>query len=96
MTDDIVTRLHDLLDGPVPMTVTRENVRDALAEIERLTEERDDWQTAYHQAFNELGRAADELDQLRRLGDTLAYHVRAEEAKEMYSAVKAWEEARRG
>lgn len=36
MTDDIVTRLRDLLDGPVPMTVERQDVRDALAEIERL------------------------------------------------------------
>lgn len=37
-----------------------------------------------------------EIERLRRLGDTLAHHVRAEEAKEMYSAVNAWEEARRG
>ena len=36
-----------------------------------------------------------EIERLRRLGDTLAHHVRAEEAKEMYSAVYAWEEARR-
>lgn len=36
VADDIVTRLHQLLDGPVPMTVTREDVRDVLAEIERL------------------------------------------------------------
>jgi hypothetical protein len=42
------------------------------------------------------GYAADEIERLRRLGDTLAYHVRADEAKEMYSAVHAWEEARRG
>lgn len=40
--------------------------------------------------------AAAEIERLRRLGDTLAYHVRADEAKEMYSAVHAWEEARRG
>lgn len=38
----------------------------------------------------------DEIERLRRLGDTLAYHVRADEAKEMYSAVHAWQEARRG
>lgn len=36
----------------------------------------------------------EEIERLRRLGDTLAYHVRAEEAKEMYSAVYAWEKAR--
>ena len=36
-----------------------------------------------------------EIERLRRLGDTLAHHVRAGESKEMYSAVHAWEEARR-
>ena len=40
--------------------------------------------------------AAAEIERLRRLGDTLAHHVRAGESKEMYSAVHAWEEARRG
>ena len=36
MADDIVTRLQEMLDGPVPMAVTRADARDALAEIERL------------------------------------------------------------
>ena len=36
MADDIVTRLHEMLDGPVPMAVTRRDVRDAADEIERL------------------------------------------------------------
>jgi hypothetical protein len=38
----------------------------------------------------------DEIKRLRRLGDALAHHVRAGESKETYSAVRAWEEARRG
>ena len=38
MTDDIVTRLREELDGPA-MTVTRQDVRDVLAEIERLQAE---------------------------------------------------------
>lgn len=43
-----------------------------------------------------VDEAIQEIERLRRLGDTLAHHVRADEAKEMYSAVHAWEEARRG
>lgn len=39
---------------------------------------------------------ADEIERLRRLGDTMAYFLRSGEAKEMYSAVHAWEQARRG
>ena len=39
---------------------------------------------------------ADEIERLRAAGDQLAYHVRAENAKEMYTAVRMWEEARRG
>jgi hypothetical protein len=34
--DDIVTRLRDLLDGPVPMIIERADVRAAADEIERL------------------------------------------------------------
>lgn len=48
------------------------------------------------EAFETIKVLRDEIERLRRLGDTLAYHVRAEEAKEMYSAVHEWEEARRG
>lgn len=33
---DIVTRLRELLDGPVPMSVERQDVREAADEIERL------------------------------------------------------------
>lgn len=41
MADDlddwpIVERLQEMLDGPVPMSVSRQDVRDALTEIERL------------------------------------------------------------
>ena len=36
MSDDIVTRLRELLDGPVPMTVERQDLREAADEIERL------------------------------------------------------------
>lgn len=43
-----------------------------------------------------VDEAIQEIELLRRLGDTLAHWVRAGEAKEMYAAVHAWEEARRG
>ena len=43
-----------------------------------------------------FGDAAAKIERLRAAGDTLAHHVRAGESKEMYSAVHAWEEARRG
>ena len=36
VADDIVTRLRELLDGPVPMTVERQDLREAAGEIERL------------------------------------------------------------
>jgi hypothetical protein len=34
--DDIVIRLQEMLDGPVPFSVSRQDIRDALLEIERL------------------------------------------------------------
>jgi hypothetical protein len=37
-TDDIVTRLREMLDGPVPFTAEPQDLRDAIAEIERLRE----------------------------------------------------------
>jgi hypothetical protein len=36
--DDIVARLREMLDGPVPYTVEPQDLRDAIAEIERLRE----------------------------------------------------------
>ena len=39
MTDDIATRLRELLDGPVPMSVERQDVREAADEIEGLRAE---------------------------------------------------------
>lgn len=39
MSDDIVTRLRELLDGPVPMSVERKDVREAADEIEGLRAE---------------------------------------------------------
>ncbi len=36
---DILTRLRELLDGPVPMSVERQDVRDAADEIEQLRKE---------------------------------------------------------
>lgn len=62
-----------------------QRIRDNLPHIE--------WEQPL--AYERERDAADEIERLRRLGDTLAYHVRAGEAKEMYSAVHAWEEARR-
>ena len=43
MTDDIVSRLRELLDGPVPMSVERQDLRDAADEIERLRDEVEHW-----------------------------------------------------
>jgi len=34
--DDIVARLREMLDGPVPYTAEPQDLRDAIAEIERL------------------------------------------------------------
>ena len=54
------------------------------------------WECAtYPWQRNAIDDAKAEIERLRRLGDTLAHHVRAGESKEMYSAVHAWEEARR-
>lgn len=63
--------------------------------VTRLREEesRDIWGL---DVWSLMQDAADEIERLRRLGDTLAHHVRAGESKEMYSVVHAWEEARRG
>ena len=36
MDDDIVTRLQEQLDGPIPMVIERQDVRDAIDEIEIL------------------------------------------------------------
>lgn len=41
---DIVERLHDILDGPVPMYVSRQDLRDVISEIKRLTAEQSNWQ----------------------------------------------------
>ena len=46
-------------------------------------------------AANEIEWLYAEIERLRAAGDQLAYHVRAENAKEMYTAVRMWEEARR-
>jgi hypothetical protein len=35
-SDDIVTRLEEMLDGPVPFVIGREDIREAADEIERL------------------------------------------------------------
>jgi hypothetical protein len=34
--DDIMTRLKEMLDGPVPFVIGREDIREAADEIERL------------------------------------------------------------
>ena len=56
VADDIVTRLRELLDGPVPMTVERQDIRDATAEIERLTEWRKNALLALDKREAEIGR----------------------------------------
>lgn len=43
-----------------------------------------------------LCRAKGEIERLRRLGDTMAHFVRAGDGTEMFAAVHAWLEARRG
>ena len=48
------------------------------------------------QAADEIEDLRFEIKRLRAAGDQLAYHVRAENSKEMYTAVRIWEEARRG
>ena len=42
MSEDISKRLQELLDGPVPMHATRQDLRDALRELERLRSELED------------------------------------------------------
>jgi hypothetical protein len=54
------------------------------------------WRCVINHDRDESAPLLDEIKRLRRLGDTLAHYVRAGKSKEMYSAVHAWEEARRG
>jgi ubiquinone biosynthesis protein UbiJ len=41
VADDIITRLQEMLDGPVPFVIGREDIREAADEIERLRAEVD-------------------------------------------------------
>lgn len=43
-----------------------------------------------------IAALVDEIERLRRLGDTMAHFVRAGDGTEMFAAVHAWLEARRG
>lgn len=61
-----------------------------------VTRLRHQWTGEYDPTGKMLAEAADEIERLRQLGDTMAYFVRSGDGKEMYSAVYAWEEARRG
>jgi hypothetical protein len=36
VADDIITRLQEMLDGPVPFVIGREDIREAADEIRRL------------------------------------------------------------
>jgi len=36
MSNDIRTRLREMLDGPVPFVIGREDIHDAVTEIEQL------------------------------------------------------------
>ena len=55
MSDDIVTRLREELDEPA-MTVTRQDVREVLAEIERLRAALRLMAKAYAQGQDWMGR----------------------------------------
>lgn len=72
VTDDIVTRLRDLLDGPVPMTVERQDVREAADEIERL-------RTALHLAVGELSTHSEHR---HMTPDLLVQHFMEEASRE--------------
>lgn len=67
MGDDIVTKLRWIVEEGLYSrgSAYDDTLINAAAEIERLREERDDWQAAYHKAFSELGEAADEIERLR-------------------------------
>jgi hypothetical protein len=71
-------------------------------EIERLREERDDWQNAYHKAFNELGHAVDEIERLRAAGDAIAatywdvWQCNGIGIGTIQRAYEGWQEARHG
>lgn len=65
MTDDIVTRLRDLLDGPVPTTVVC-LIRDAANEIEWLRQESDKRRRLLEAANYEVARLAIDLRDCRR------------------------------
>jgi hypothetical protein len=79
-------------DGYEVVIVDGEEVHCATCSLRAEVEQLRDW---HSEMFQYAADRDAEIERLRRLGDTLAHHVRAGESKEMYSAVHAWEEARR-
>lgn len=66
MADDIVTRLQQMLDGPVPFVVGREDIRDALNEIEHLRKEVHEERASSKTFETLLLDATDEIDRLQK------------------------------
>lgn len=65
--------------------------KDIVIELQHLGDS-----TPHNQGRSTIYSAISEIERLRQLGDTMAYFVRSGDGKEMYSAVHAWEEFRRG
>jgi chromosome segregation ATPase len=66
MADDIVTRLQEMLDGPVPFAVGREDIREALNEIERLRKEVHEERASSKTFQTLLLDATDELERVTK------------------------------
>ena len=86
--DDIVERLQAMLDGPVPMTIERADVRDAIGEIEQLRSEVNGMVSAQ----NGWGK----VQRLKEAGDALVAVMRSGSDCGWDKAIDGWEKARRG
>jgi chromosome segregation ATPase len=70
VTDDIVTRLQQMLDGPVPFVVGREDIREAADEIARLREKVEDLRMYLERDACEIERLRKEADEERASSKT--------------------------
>lgn len=63
---DILEHLHDILDGPFPMYVLRQDLCDIISEITRLEEERNMWQSTAAGLSQDISNAEDEIERLHQ------------------------------
>jgi len=83
VADDIVSRLQEMLDGPVPFVVGREDIREALNEIERLREDAKAWQSAATILSQDISNSKNEIDRLN-------FRIQELEADNIYLKNEKW------